>query len=118
MTPTGQNLDVDELLGELRDWLSANWDPDSTLGEWWERLGLAGWSSPNLPVGAYGKGVSRSDAVAVAKQIAAGLVGIEYPAGYGTLISKLLTGTSVKHETRTDWRRRPLSQRQIAYALM
>ena len=50
-------------------------------------------------------------------QIAAGLVGIEYPAGYGTLISKLLGKKGKKHETRTDWRRRPLSRRQVQYAL-
>lgn len=50
-------------------------------------------------------------------QIAAGLVGVEYPAGYGTLIAKLLGEPAGKHETRTDWRRRPLSRRQIEYAL-
>jgi ribonuclease D len=50
-------------------------------------------------------------------QIAAGLIGVEYPAGYSTLISKLLGETPKKHETRTDWRRRPLSERQIRYAL-
>ena len=50
-------------------------------------------------------------------QIAAGLTGIEYPAGYGTLISRLLGVTPNKEETRTDWRRRPLTSRQIAYAL-
>ena len=50
-------------------------------------------------------------------QIAAGLVGIEYPAGFLTLLSRLLGESPKKHETRTDWRRRPLSQRQIQYAL-
>jgi len=50
-------------------------------------------------------------------QIAAGLAGVEYPAGYGTLIARLLGEKPHKHETRTDWRRRPLSRRQIAYAL-
>ncbi len=50
-------------------------------------------------------------------QIAAGLVGMEYPAGYGALITGLLGRPSPKHETRTDWRRRPLSQRQIEYAV-
>jgi ribonuclease D len=50
-------------------------------------------------------------------QIAAGLVGIEYPAGYGTLLSRLLGRAANKDETRTDWRNRPLSQRQIEYAL-
>ncbi len=50
-------------------------------------------------------------------QIAAGLVGYEYPAGYGTLLFKLLGQRLEKGETRTDWRRRPLSERQIEYAL-
>lgn len=50
-------------------------------------------------------------------QIAAGLVGLEYPASYNTLVVRLLGKTSGRHETRTDWRRRPLSKRQIEYAL-
>ena len=50
-------------------------------------------------------------------QLAAGFIGLEYPAGYGNLISKLLGMTPRKGETRTDWRRRPLSDRQIDYAL-
>jgi ribonuclease D len=51
-------------------------------------------------------------------QIAAALVGMEYPAAYSTLINRLLDKTLSKDETRTDWRKRPLSQRQIEYALM
>lgn len=50
-------------------------------------------------------------------QIAAGLIGLEYPAAYGTLVAKLLGKSLGKGETRTDWRRRPLSHRQIEYAL-
>ncbi|HUY88211.1 MAG TPA: HRDC domain-containing protein [Pirellulales bacterium] len=50
-------------------------------------------------------------------QIASGLIGLEYPAGYGNLIYKLLGATPRKGETRTDWRRRPLSDKQIDYAL-
>jgi len=50
-------------------------------------------------------------------QLAAGFVGLEYPAAYSTLISKLLNKTLPKGETRTDWRRRPLSDRQLEYAL-
>ena len=51
-------------------------------------------------------------------QIAGGLIGLEYPASYGTLSSKLLGKTIAKDETRTDWRKRPLSQRQLEYALL
>lgn len=50
-------------------------------------------------------------------QIAAGLVGIEYPASFRSLLYKVLGLTSKKEETRTDWRRRPLTDRQIEYAL-
>ncbi len=51
-------------------------------------------------------------------QLAAGLAGIEYPAGYATLVSRLLGESSQKQETRTDWRKRPLSKRQLDYAVL
>ena len=50
-------------------------------------------------------------------QIAAGLVGFEYPAGYGSLLFKLFGERLHKGETRTDWRRRPLTPAQLRYAL-
>ena len=50
-------------------------------------------------------------------QLAAGMVGLEYPAAYGTLCSRLLRVSLGKGETRTDWRRRPLSQQQLDYAV-
>jgi len=50
-------------------------------------------------------------------QIAAGLIGMEYPGGYGSLSQKLLGATPSKGETRTDWRKRPLSDRQLQYAI-
>jgi ribonuclease D len=50
-------------------------------------------------------------------QIAAGFIGLEYPAAYNTLVQKLLGETLHKGETRTNWRKRPLSERQIEYAL-
>jgi len=50
-------------------------------------------------------------------QIGAALIGLEYPAAYSTLVAKLLGKSLPKGETRTDWRRRPLSQRQLEYAV-
>ena len=50
-------------------------------------------------------------------QIAAGLAGFDYPAGYGTLVYKLTGRRPPKGETRTDWRRRPLTKAQLEYAL-
>src|SRR5690606_9218202 len=59
----------DDPVDEVRAWLAANWDPYLTVGEWWERLGLAGWSAPVLPPNAYGRGLSRNDAVRVERAI-------------------------------------------------
>jgi alkylation response protein AidB-like acyl-CoA dehydrogenase len=58
------------LVDELRAWLEENWDPDLTVGEWWERLGMAGWAAPMLPADCYGRGLSRGDALLVAATIA------------------------------------------------
>jgi alkylation response protein AidB-like acyl-CoA dehydrogenase len=85
---TGQSSDsgTDAVLADLRAWLAKNWDPDLTVGEWWERMGLAGWSSPGLPENAYGKGMARADTVLVAQEITNfGALGA--PAGLGLLLA-------------------------------
>ncbi len=51
-------------------------------------------------------------------QIAAGILGGEYPASYANLLYRMLGVTLNKGETRTDWRRRPLSTDQLEYAAM
>ena len=86
MTDTATPLQTDDLLSEVRSWLQQNWDPDLTVGEWWERLGLAGWSAPSLPSNAYGKGIPRTDAVAVSNEIA-GFGALGAPAGLGLLLA-------------------------------
>jgi alkylation response protein AidB-like acyl-CoA dehydrogenase len=86
MTDTAQLNSTDQVIDELRDWLSSNWDPDLTVAEWWERLGLAGWSAPTLPANAYGRGLSRNDGVRVAQEIERfGALGA--PAGLGLLLA-------------------------------
>jgi ribonuclease D len=49
-------------------------------------------------------------------QIAAGLVGLAYPLGAGTLIHQLLGVQLAKAETLTEWRDRPLTAAQVRYA--
>ena len=46
-------------------------------------------------------------------QIAAGLVGFSYPLSLGNLVSQVLGVSLAGGETRTDWRRRPLSTAQV-----
>jgi ribonuclease D len=50
-------------------------------------------------------------------QIAAGLVGFGYPLSLGNLVYQALKISLLGGETRTDWRRRPLSDAQLRYAL-
>ncbi len=80
---TSQSVDP---VGEVTAWLEENWDPDLTVAEWWERLGLSGWAAPGLPENAYGKGLNRNDAVAVQNAIAEfGALGA--PGGLGLLLA-------------------------------
>jgi ribonuclease D len=49
-------------------------------------------------------------------QLAAGLVGLPYPMGYGSLVNQLLGVSMTKGETLTEWRERPLTREQVRYA--
>ncbi len=80
---TSQPTDAVEAVHE---WLKENWDPELTVADWWERLGLSGWAAPGLPEHAYGKGLNRNDSVAVQGAIADfGALGA--PGGLGLLLA-------------------------------
>jgi ribonuclease D len=49
-------------------------------------------------------------------QVAAGFIGLDYPASYANLVSRFTGKQLDKEETRSDWRKRPLSNRQLKYA--
>ncbi|MCI0683932.1 MAG: HRDC domain-containing protein [Gemmataceae bacterium] len=49
-------------------------------------------------------------------QIAAGLAGLPYPLGHGSLVHQVLGKKLMKGETLTEWRHRPLTPSQIHYA--
>lgn len=50
-------------------------------------------------------------------QIAEGLLSRSFPLNYNAIVSRVLNVRTQGKETRTDWRRRPLTDRQIAYAI-
>jgi alkylation response protein AidB-like acyl-CoA dehydrogenase len=75
-----------DVTAEVTAWLEENWDPDLTVGQWWERLGLSGWGTPTWPEDKYGKGLTRGDGVAVGNAIAEfGALGP--PGGLGLLLA-------------------------------
>lgn len=63
------------------------------------------------------RAIDRSPANLFDTQLAAGFCSNEYPSSYGTVVSKFLGQKPTKGEQRTDWRRRPLTDAQIDYAM-
>ena len=87
MTDTTERpIHANEAVEAVNAWLTENWDPDLTVAEWWNRLGLSGWAAPGLPENAYGKGLNRNDSVAVQNAIVEfGALGA--PGGLGLLLA-------------------------------
>ena len=73
-------------MDELQGWLEESWDPDLTVGEWWERLGMSGWAAPLLPADCYGRGLSRGDALA-AQQTITKFGALGAPMGLGLMLA-------------------------------
>ncbi len=64
------------------EWIEANWRPDLTLGDWWDRLFDAGYAFPAWPAGLGGSGAGPAEVRAVSGALAsAGVIGP--PAGNG-----------------------------------
>lgn len=106
MTPT-EATDVQEsaeaaaLRAEAREWFEKNWDPDLTLGEFWERQALSGWGFPTWPAEWYGKGITGNLAHIVAEERRR--VGAPSPvSGIGTMMAG---PTIIDHGTPEQIRR-------------
>jgi len=71
---------------EARAWFEEHWDPDLTLGEWWERLAESGWGFPTWSPDWYGRGLSsRLAAVVGEERKRAGAFGP--PSGIGVMMA-------------------------------
>jgi alkylation response protein AidB-like acyl-CoA dehydrogenase len=72
----------DGVRSEVRAWLEANWNPDTSLCEWRELLADSGWGCPSWPVEWYGRGLPVQFESVVSREFRrAGAVGV--PAGGG-----------------------------------
>jgi alkylation response protein AidB-like acyl-CoA dehydrogenase len=86
MAISGTDAETADVVAALKEWLSANWDPDLTVGEWWKRLGLSGWAVPGLPESCHGKGLSRAEAVRVHEAVA-NFAALGPPGGLGVMLA-------------------------------
>ncbi len=78
--------DYTDLRDELLSWLSDNWDPDLSVADWWQRLGLAGWVAPTWPSAWFGRDLSTAEGNVVSSTIAEfGALGA--PGGLGLLLA-------------------------------
>jgi alkylation response protein AidB-like acyl-CoA dehydrogenase len=77
---------AEDVRAEIKSWLEENWDPDLTVGEWWDVLARSGYAAPTFPVDAWGKGWTRDLAMQVSAAISEhGAIGP--PAGLGMLLA-------------------------------
>ncbi|MDT5411385.1 MAG: hypothetical protein QOG14_3605 [Mycobacterium sp.] len=66
-----RRLTDDELRDEVRNWLSANWNPDIDRASWAHIVVDAGWAVPSWEPEWYGRGVSDAQSRLVAAEFAA-----------------------------------------------
>ncbi len=77
---------VEDVRTEVKAWLEENWNPELTVGEWWDILARSGYAQPMFPEDCWGKGWPRDLSMAVTETIAEhGAVGP--PAGLGYLLA-------------------------------
>ncbi len=86
MAKTDADVDTDALRAEARRWFQENWDPDLTVGEWWERLAESGWGFPTWSPEWYGKGLTSRQASVVAEERRA-LGAFGPPSGIGPMMA-------------------------------
>ncbi|MFM7617638.1 MAG: acyl-CoA dehydrogenase family protein [Actinomycetes bacterium] len=93
---------VDEVRSEVKAWLAENWDPEITVGQWWERLTLSGYGAPKFPEHCYGRGYNQALANVVNEEIAAaGAVGP--PSGLGYLLTAPTIVMHGDEAQQRDW---------------
>ena len=86
MSDGQESPDIAAVRADARAWFSENWEPDRTLGEWWERLAESGWGFPTWSTDWYGRGLpSRLAAVVAEERKAAGAFGP--PSGIGVMMA-------------------------------
>jgi alkylation response protein AidB-like acyl-CoA dehydrogenase len=74
---------IEEVRAEVRTWLAENFNPDLSVGEWWDCLARSGYAAPTFPEDAWGRGYDRARAAVVSEEIAnAGAIGAPSGLGY------------------------------------
>jgi len=74
---------IEKVREEIRGWLAEHFDPELTVGEWWDRLARSGYAVPTFAEDAWGRAYDRARANVVDHEIrAAGAIGPPSGLGY------------------------------------
>jgi len=86
---------LEAIRADARAWFEQHWDPDLTLGEWWDELARSGWGYPTWPTQWFGRGLTTDEAAVVHEERRrAGAFGP--PSGIGVMMAG---PTIVEHGT-------------------
>ena len=92
----------DGVRAEVRGWVESVWNPQLTVGDWWQRLADSGWGYPTWPTEWFGRGLSEVEADAVREELAgAGVLGP--PVGSGTSMGGPVLLMFGSDEQRRRW---------------
>lgn len=93
---------LDDIRGDVRSWLDAQWDPQQPLGEWWSNLAESGWGFPDFPEKWFGKGLPSESRRIVHQELQrAGAFGP--PHGIATMMVAPLLVEMGTDEQRQQW---------------
>ena len=84
--PPTADIDAATVRAEVEAFCDQNWDPDSTVEQWWRRLAAAGYAHPMLPVTAGGLGYGQDQAALVSLVLAEREV-LGPPGGLGRMLA-------------------------------
>ncbi|MFZ9863897.1 MAG: acyl-CoA dehydrogenase family protein [Ilumatobacteraceae bacterium] len=102
------NSDRDHLIERVREWLRENWDQNSSLLEWRERLVDSGWAVPSWPTEWFGLGLPAWADSVVAEEIKRiGAVGT--PVGSGMSLAAPTLIEHASHELKRELLRATLT---------
>jgi alkylation response protein AidB-like acyl-CoA dehydrogenase len=101
---TVADLTAEDVRAEVKAWIDQNWDPDLTVGQWWELLAGGGWCAPTWPEEWYGRGYTRDLGNVVFDELRAANV-IGPPLGLGLVLAgpTILTHGTDEQKRRYLW---------------
>lgn len=91
-----------DVRSDARAWIQEHWNPELTLGEWWNALAEAGWAFPHWPKRHGGQGLVREDTRVVNEELNAARA-VAPPGGLGQMMGGPVTIDFGTEEQQDRW---------------